>query len=72
MIGWRDDKSGESIKLFVVLSSSVDTTALDEKGLTEKGLRQHYCDNLAAYKQPKKIVFIDELPKPPRRQDTQA
>ena len=58
VIGCVDDKSGESIKLFVVVDP-----ALDKKDLSEEGLRQHCRDNLAAYKLPKQIVFIDELPK---------
>lgn len=65
VIGCRDDKSGESIKLFVVANPALDTAGIGAKGLSEEGLRQHCRDNLAAYKQPKQIVFIDELPKSP-------
>ncbi|ALO46136.1 AMP-binding protein [Pseudohongiella spirulinae] len=53
-IGIPNDKSGEVIKLFVVRRDNVLT--LDE--LTS------YCrENLTAYKVPKQIVFVDDLPK---------
>lgn len=53
-IGVPSDKSGESVKLFVVRRDNVLT--LDE--LTS------YCrENLTAYKVPREIVFVDDLPK---------
>ena len=53
-IGIPSDKSGEVIKLFVVRRDNVLT--LDE--LTS------YCrENLTAYKVPKQIVFVPDLPK---------
>lgn len=53
-IGVPSEKSGESVKLFVVRRDNVLT--LDE--LTS------YCrENLTAYKVPREIVFVDDLPK---------
>lgn len=53
-IGVPSEKSGEAVKLFVVRRDNVLT--LDE--LTS------YCrENLTAYKVPREIVFVDDLPK---------
>jgi len=53
-IGIPSEKSGETIKLFVVRRDSV----LSMDDLTS------YCrENLTAYKVPKEIVFVDDLPK---------
>ena len=49
-----DKKTGEGVKLFVVKGN---------QGLTEKEIIAHCKENLTAYKVPKQIVFIDELPK---------
>jgi long-chain acyl-CoA synthetase len=49
-----DEKSGEAVKLFVVP---------DDGRLTEKEIEAVCKRNLAVYKQPKVIEFIDELPK---------
>jgi long-chain acyl-CoA synthetase len=53
-IGLPDEKSGESVKLFVVKK---DTT------LTEEDLATYCRDNFTAYKRPKAIEFREELPK---------
>jgi long-chain acyl-CoA synthetase len=54
VIGVADDKTGEAVKAFVVKS---------REGLSGSEV-QNYChDNLAAYKVPKYVEFIDELPK---------
>lgn len=54
VIGIPDEHSGEVVKAFVVKK--------DDK-LSEKDLR-HFCrEELAAYKCPKHIVFVDSLPK---------
>lgn len=55
-IGVPDDKTGESVKAFVVLRANVDT-------LDEKALRIYCKENLAAYKVPKFIEIRKELPK---------
>jgi long-chain acyl-CoA synthetase len=56
VIGIADEKSGEIPIAYIELEE--DVTSIDEVAL-KKYLR----DNLAAYKVPKKIYFIDELPK---------
>lgn len=55
-IGVPDDKTGESVKAFVVLRTGVET-------LDEKALRVYCKENLAAYKVPKFIEIRHELPK---------
>ena len=49
-----DKKTGEGVKLFVVKSNN---------SLTKKQIIDHCKENLTAYKVPKQIEFIDELPK---------
>ena len=49
-----DKKTGEGVKLFVVKNN---------QSLTEKEIIAHCKENLTAYKVPKQIEFIDELPK---------
>jgi len=53
-VGVADDKSGEAVKLFVV--------ATDTK-LTEEALRDYCRQQLTAYKVPKQVTFMAELPK---------
>jgi long-chain acyl-CoA synthetase len=53
-IGIPDDRSGETVKLFVVKS---DTT------LSEDEVARFCKENFTAYKRPKYIEFRDELPK---------
>jgi long-chain acyl-CoA synthetase len=53
-IGVPHETSGEAVKLFVVKS---DTS------ITEDDLRNFCRERLVAYKVPKQVVFIDELPK---------
>jgi long-chain acyl-CoA synthetase len=53
-IGMPDERSGESVKLFVVKR---DPT------LSEDDLAVYCRDNFTAYKRPKSIEFRDELPK---------
>ena len=53
-IGVPDDKSGEAVKLFVVKS---------DDALSADDVRDHCKKSLAAYKVPRHVVFIDELPK---------
>ncbi len=53
-IGVPSDKTGEAIKLFVVRRDNVLT--LDE-------VRAHCRENLTAYKVPKDIIFVEDLPK---------
>ena len=51
-----DAKLGESVAAAVVLKTP---------GLTEKELRLFVAENLADFKVPEKIVFLDEIPKGP-------
>jgi long-chain acyl-CoA synthetase len=53
-IGVPSEKTGEAIKLFVVRRDNVLT--LDE-------VRAHCRENLTAYKVPKDILFVEDLPK---------
>ncbi len=53
-VGIPDEKSGESVKLFVVRHDA---------GLSESDLTAYCRDNFTAYKRPKFIEFRDELPK---------
>jgi long-chain acyl-CoA synthetase len=55
-IGIDSEDTGEAIQLFVVLK---------DKTLTDKMILEHCRSNLAAYKTPKIINIIDELPKSP-------
>ena len=54
-IGVPDDRTGEAVKLFVVPRQDAEASA-DE-------IREYCRRNLAAYKVPKYIEFIDALPK---------
>ena len=53
-IGVDDDKTGEAIKLFVVKSNI---------SISKESIIEHCRVNLAAYKVPKQVEFIEELPK---------
>ena len=54
-IGVDDDDYGKRLKAFVVLK--------DGKDVSEDDLKAHVKSNLARYKVPREIVFIDELPR---------
>ncbi|MCQ4301775.1 long-chain-fatty-acid--CoA ligase FadD1 [Pseudomonas songnenensis] len=53
-IGVPDEKSGEAIKLFVVVKPG--------ESLTREQVMQHMHDNLTGYKRPKAVEFRDSLP----------
>ena len=55
VVGVDDEKWGQALKAFVVKKGSV----------TEQALKKHVKDNLAGYKVPQRIEFIDELPRNP-------
>jgi long-chain acyl-CoA synthetase len=57
VIGVPDEKMGEEVGAAVVLKQGQD--------LTEDELRNHLKSQLAAYKYPRRIWFVDELPKGP-------
>ncbi len=53
-IGIPDEKSGETVKVFVVKS---------DPALTEEIVLEHCKENLTGYKRPKLVTFLEELPK---------
>jgi len=53
-IGIPDEKSGEAIKLFVVVKPG--------ESLTKEQVVQHMHDNVTGYKRPKTVEFRDSLP----------
>jgi fatty-acyl-CoA synthase len=55
VIGVDDEKFGQRLKAFVVVR--------DGKELTEDEAKDYVRDNLARYKSPREVVFIDELPR---------
>ena len=55
-IGVIDDKTGEAVKVFVVKEDN-------QQALTEQSIIDYCRQGLAAYKVPKQIEFIAELPK---------
>ena len=54
VIGVNDSNRGESIRLFIVK---------DKKSLSEREVINFCKKGLAIYKIPKKVIFIDEIPK---------
>ncbi len=57
VIGVDDEKFGQRLRAFVVVGSGKD--------LDEEGVKSHVKDNLARYKVPREVVFMDELPRNP-------
>ena len=56
-IGVDDDRFGQRLKAFVVVR--------DGTSLTEDEVRDYVRENLANYKAPRDVVFLDELPRNP-------
>jgi fatty-acyl-CoA synthase len=56
-IGVDDDKFGQRLKVFVVRD--------DGQELSEDGVKGYVKENLANYKVPREVVFVDELPRNP-------
>ncbi|MGP0033056.1 MAG: acyl-CoA synthetase [Solirubrobacteraceae bacterium] len=56
-IGVDDEKFGQRLKVFVVLHGSAKPT--------EDEIKDYVKDNLANYKVPREVVFLDELPRNP-------
>ena len=54
-IGVDDEKFGQRLKAFVVLRGGAS--------LSEDDVKDYVRDNLARYKTPREVVFIDELPR---------
>ena len=57
VIGVDDEKFGQRLKAFVVTSSGKD--------LSEDDVKAHIKANLARYKVPREVEFLDELPRNP-------
>jgi fatty-acyl-CoA synthase len=57
VIGVDDEKFGQRLKAFVVLR--------DGHELSEDEVKAYVRDNLARYKSPREVVFLDELPRNP-------
>ncbi len=55
VIGVEDSEFGQRLKAFVVVKSGVE--------LSEDELKAHVKANLAGYKTPREVVFLDELPR---------
>ena len=55
VIGVEDDEFGQRLKAFVVVRSGIEASAVD--------LTAHVKANLASYKSPREIEFLDELPR---------
>jgi long-chain acyl-CoA synthetase len=53
-IGVTDDRTGEAVKLFVVKANP---------SITEQDIIDYCRQGLTAYKVPKQVVFLDEIPK---------
>jgi fatty-acyl-CoA synthase len=56
-IGVDDDRIGQRLKVFVVVR--------DGASLTEDEVRDYVRQNLATYKVPREVVFLDQLPRNP-------
>ncbi len=56
-VGVDDDRFGQRLKAFVVVR--------DGMSLTEDEVRDYVRENLATYKVPREVVFLDELPRNP-------
>ncbi len=54
-VGVKDEKSGEAVKVFIVAKPGADLSAED--------IRAHCKKQLAGYKQPKYVEFLEALPK---------
>jgi len=57
-IGVDDEKTGEAVKLFIVTDKDSEDT-----NITEQDVIKFCRQGLTAYKAPKHVVFIDEIPK---------
>jgi fatty-acyl-CoA synthase len=56
-IGVEDERFGQRLKAFVVLR--------DGAQLSEDEIKEYVRENLARYKSPREVVFVDELPRNP-------
>ncbi len=64
VIGVDDAEFGQRLKAFVVCRNG--------GGLTEEAVKEYVKHNLARYKVPREVVFLDELPATPRARSSSA
>jgi acyl-CoA synthetase (AMP-forming)/AMP-acid ligase II len=57
VVGVDDEKFGQRLKAYVVVRRG--------RNLTEEDVKGYVKDNLARYKAPREVVFLDELPRNP-------
>jgi len=57
VIGVEDDEFGQRLRAFAVLAEG--------ETVTERELQEHVKGNLAKFKAPREVIFIDELPRNP-------
>ncbi len=57
MIGVEDEKFGQRLKAFVVVSAGAE--------IDEVAVKDYVKENLARYKVPREVVFLEELPRNP-------
>ena len=55
VVGVPDERRGETVQAFVVPAPDAETTP--------EALKQYCLDNLAEYKHPREVVFVEELPR---------
>jgi acyl-CoA synthetase (AMP-forming)/AMP-acid ligase II len=55
VIGVEDDEFGQRLKAFVVVAAEAE--------VSEEDLRAHVKENLASYKTPREVEFLEELPR---------
>jgi fatty-acyl-CoA synthase len=55
VIGVEDEQFGQRLKAVVVLRDGINCS--------EDDIKRHVKANLAAYKVPREVVFVDELPR---------
>ena len=74
VVGVPDERRGETVKAFVVPTSAASEDPSDEEAdsdsattldsdVTGDELREYCLDNLAEYKHPREVAFVEELPR---------
>ncbi|ELY58681.1 long-chain-fatty-acid--CoA ligase [Natronolimnohabitans innermongolicus] len=55
VVGIPDDRRGETVKAFIVPTPDAETTP--------EGIKQYCLENMAEYKHPREVEFVEELPR---------
>ncbi|WP_049902781.1 long-chain-fatty-acid--CoA ligase [Halococcus agarilyticus] len=74
VVGVPDERRGETVKAFVVPTSAAsggssgegtesDGVPTPDSDVTDEEIREYCLDNLAEYKHPREVAFIEELPR---------